>query len=220
LGVPVLGICWYPSVSCPDWHDPTSVFPAGLWDVVPSRGQLRRVPAAPVLAAVREVQQELGAEAPSAPTDQPEATESRLPAVSVEQLRRDTVARCPRMPDNFARAFLLAGEHLAVSVYRLDAGQSVSTRSYPDVEIALCVTVGAALVCDWEAAVPLSSGEVMVIPAGTSFGLSHAGTDTCLILQVAAPPPWSADFQGPEPANAILTSDIHDPAPLRGSDST
>ena len=55
-GVPVLGICWYPAVSCPDWHDPTSICPAGLWDAVPVGRQLSRVPCTPALAALHEVQ--------------------------------------------------------------------------------------------------------------------------------------------------------------------
>jgi mannose-6-phosphate isomerase-like protein (cupin superfamily) len=206
LGVPILGICWYPSVSCPDWHDPTSVFPAGLWDVVPSGRRLQRVPAAPVLEAVREVQSELGLSTALPLLDSPVPEDAAGPGVPATRLRRDSVARCPTMPDNFGRAFLLAGEQLSLSVYRLTAGQSVSTRSYHGVETALCVLEGAVHVTDWDAAVPLAQGEVVVVPAGSPCGLHNQADVPCLVLQVATPPPWSADFQGPEPPNAILST--------------
>jgi len=204
LGVPILGICWYPSVSCPDWHDPTSVFPAGLWDVRPTGRVLQRIPALPVLEAVREAQAELGVAVSLLPADGP-APQPPAAQVPITRLRRSSVAGCPPMPDNFTRAFLIAGEQLSTSVYRLEAGQSVSVRAYPGIETALCVLEGAAQVTGWAEAVPLSQGEVMVVPAGTPHGLANAGEFSCLVLQVATPPPWSADFQGPEPANAVLT---------------
>ena len=39
-GVPVLGVCWYPIVSTPDWQDPTTLFAGGWWDSVASGSRL------------------------------------------------------------------------------------------------------------------------------------------------------------------------------------
>jgi beta-glucosidase/6-phospho-beta-glucosidase/beta-galactosidase len=43
-GVPVAGVCLYPIIDRPDWHDPDHWHHSGLWDLVPGEsGRLRRV---------------------------------------------------------------------------------------------------------------------------------------------------------------------------------
>jgi mannose-6-phosphate isomerase-like protein (cupin superfamily) len=80
----------------------------------------------------------------------------------------------------------------------------VSIRAYPGVETALCVLEGTASVVDWETEVPLRQGELMILPAGTPFGMQNTGSAPCLILQISTPRPWSADFQGPEPVDEVI----------------
>lgn len=237
-GVPVLGLCWYPVVSCPDWHDPTSIFPAGLWDLVPTGRRLRRVPSVPALAALQEAQRKLsqsgeretppgsgspgqgrnGAEVSGNGKISLSAPVSSGPALSVTRLRRVSAGEaCRFSPENFGWASLLAGEGLAISSYCLQAGQEVSARQYAREETALCVLEGEVQVFDWQASVPLQQREVMLVPAGTPFGLRNEGSGACRVLQIAAPRPWNADSHGHEPPNAVLPESGDDEPPRRRS---
>jgi UDP-galactopyranose mutase len=55
-GVPVAGICLYPILDHPEWHDPTQWHPSGQWDLVPdASGHLRRVPVEDHQASIVEV---------------------------------------------------------------------------------------------------------------------------------------------------------------------
>lgn len=69
-GIPVVGLCWYPVLSMPEWEDPTQWTLMGLWDIDPSRGDLRRVPCPEALQALEQARDILGpwlgAEAPAA----------------------------------------------------------------------------------------------------------------------------------------------------------
>jgi mannose-6-phosphate isomerase-like protein (cupin superfamily) len=218
-GVPILGICWYPVVSCPDWQDPTTVMRGGLWDAVPAGNRLQRVPDVAALEAVQEARREQAeagrsrnryalrdsspgqAPAPSLPLRVPNAAPPVAAPAALAQLRRASVHDAAETPENFGRALLLAGEHLSTSAYTFLPGQTLGLHDYPGVEVALCAMEGEALVFDEEGEAALRQGEVMVVPAGTPFGIRNRGAVLCRVLQVATPRPWSADFQGPEPPN-------------------
>ena len=51
-GIPIVGLCWYPVLSMPEWEDPARWTRMGLWDLAPEEGRLRRVPCRDVLAAL------------------------------------------------------------------------------------------------------------------------------------------------------------------------
>jgi len=53
-GVPLRGVCLYPILGMPEWHDPEAWARMGVWDLVPQSPTLARVPVAPVLEALRE----------------------------------------------------------------------------------------------------------------------------------------------------------------------
>ncbi|HEX5041292.1 MAG TPA: hypothetical protein VFV75_00195 [Candidatus Polarisedimenticolaceae bacterium] len=53
-GIPILGLCWYPILSMPEWEDPSQWTLMGLWDLAPDEGHLRRVPCSEALAALEE----------------------------------------------------------------------------------------------------------------------------------------------------------------------
>ncbi len=55
-GIPLRGVCLYPILGMPEWHDQTVWTRMGLWDLEPDAGQLRRVPHEPMFAALREAQ--------------------------------------------------------------------------------------------------------------------------------------------------------------------
>ena len=109
------------------------------------------------------------------------------------------------MPENIGQAPLAAGERLAARSYCLQAGQQVSVGAYPGIETALCVLEGTLSVIDWETQVTLRQGELMIVPAGAPFGMENTASAPCLILQISTPRPWSADFQGLEPADDLMT---------------
>jgi hypothetical protein len=58
-GIPVVGLCWYPVLSMPEWEDPSQWTLMGLWDVEPDGGAFRRVPCPQVLEALKDAQREL-----------------------------------------------------------------------------------------------------------------------------------------------------------------
>ena len=102
--MPVLGVCWYPVISAPDWYDPTTLFEGGRRDAAPRGRRLTRVPFQPI-RAVREKQERLGerpateatATAASAleleakPELQPEPQPKRTPEAGVEALPAEAI---------------------------------------------------------------------------------------------------------------------------------
>jgi hypothetical protein len=59
-GVPVEGICLYPIIDRPDWHDLAHWHHSGLWDLIPdASGCLHRVLVEEYQAALAEVQHHL-----------------------------------------------------------------------------------------------------------------------------------------------------------------
>lgn len=53
--IPLQGVCLYPILGMPEWHEPDVWVRMGLWDCVPDRrGRLRRVPHEPVFEEYRE----------------------------------------------------------------------------------------------------------------------------------------------------------------------
>lgn len=55
-GVPLRGVCLYPVLGMPEWHDQKTWTRMGLWDLVPQSPTLRRVPYDPMMRALREAQ--------------------------------------------------------------------------------------------------------------------------------------------------------------------
>jgi beta-glucosidase/6-phospho-beta-glucosidase/beta-galactosidase len=55
-GIPVRGVCLYPILGMPEWHDPTIWTRMGLWDLVPDGEELRREIYPPMLDALRAAQ--------------------------------------------------------------------------------------------------------------------------------------------------------------------
>jgi hypothetical protein len=58
-GVDFCGMCLYPILGMPEWHDRACWARMGLWDLEPGDGRLRRVPYAPALHALSHAQREL-----------------------------------------------------------------------------------------------------------------------------------------------------------------
>ena len=55
-GVPLRGVCLYPILGMPEWHEPEVWTRMGLWDLVPKNGRLRREPYGPMFEALRNAQ--------------------------------------------------------------------------------------------------------------------------------------------------------------------
>jgi beta-glucosidase/6-phospho-beta-glucosidase/beta-galactosidase len=55
-GIPLRGVCLYPILGMPEWHDPTIWARMGLWDLVAEGGTLRREIYSPMLDALRAAQ--------------------------------------------------------------------------------------------------------------------------------------------------------------------
>lgn len=55
-GVPIRGVCLYPILGMPEWHDPFIWTQMGLWELRPRPGGLARQPYAPMFEALREAQ--------------------------------------------------------------------------------------------------------------------------------------------------------------------
>ena len=56
-GVPLAGICLYPILGMPEWHDRERWAPMGLWDLARDRHALTRVACQPMLEALKSVQE-------------------------------------------------------------------------------------------------------------------------------------------------------------------
>jgi hypothetical protein len=55
-GIPLRGVCLYPILGMPEWHEPTVWTRMGLWDLVPRDGRLERELFPPMMDALREAQ--------------------------------------------------------------------------------------------------------------------------------------------------------------------
>lgn len=55
-GIPLQGVCLYPVLGMPEWHEPSQWARLGLWDLHPLGDRLVRVPHVPSLRALNEVQ--------------------------------------------------------------------------------------------------------------------------------------------------------------------
>jgi hypothetical protein len=56
LGTPLRGICLYPILGMPEWHDRSIWTRMGLWDLVKTDGHLERVCHYPMLKSLRKAQ--------------------------------------------------------------------------------------------------------------------------------------------------------------------
>jgi hypothetical protein len=63
-GIPIVGLCWYPVLSMPEWEDPSQWTLMGLWDLEPDGARLARVPCVEALAALAEAREMLAPVAP------------------------------------------------------------------------------------------------------------------------------------------------------------
>lgn len=54
-GIPLHGVCIYPVLGMPEWHDPDRWTDMGLWDLQKSNPSLKRVPYAPALKVLPEL---------------------------------------------------------------------------------------------------------------------------------------------------------------------
>jgi quercetin dioxygenase-like cupin family protein len=199
-GVAVLGVCWYPVISAPDWYDPTTLFEGGWWDSVPRGRRLTRVPVEPILEIVREEQERLG-ERPA--TERRDGFQPALQpgnGVPSEQPAPIEVHRLPRRrtPESWERRLLTSGEDLSVSVYRFAPGRAVGIRSYADAEIVLTVLEGTVTLFGWDHNQTLTAGSVAYVPRGRPFGLHNPGKSVATVTQVASPAPWNSDLHAVE----------------------
>jgi hypothetical protein len=55
-GVPLRGVCLYPILGMPEWHEPSMWARMGLWDLAPRNGGLERQLFMPMLQALRSAQ--------------------------------------------------------------------------------------------------------------------------------------------------------------------
>jgi hypothetical protein len=55
-GIPLRGVCLYPILGMPEWHEQTTWTRMGLWDLVPQGDELAREPYPPMFEALREAQ--------------------------------------------------------------------------------------------------------------------------------------------------------------------
>lgn len=55
-GVPLRGVCLYPILGMPEWHDPSIWTRMGLWDLIPDGKELRRELYAPMFDSLRDAQ--------------------------------------------------------------------------------------------------------------------------------------------------------------------
>ena len=55
-GIPLRGVCLYPILGMPEWHDPERWTPMGLWDIVDNRQTLARELCSPMYEALRFAQ--------------------------------------------------------------------------------------------------------------------------------------------------------------------
>jgi hypothetical protein len=54
--LPLRGVCLYPILGMPEWHDRMQWTRMGLWDLEPKNGHLERIPCEPMFAALRDAQ--------------------------------------------------------------------------------------------------------------------------------------------------------------------
>ena len=59
-GVPLAGVCWYPVLGMPEWHDRQHWARMGLWDLHQMGTTLLREPCAGMIEALRRAQERFG----------------------------------------------------------------------------------------------------------------------------------------------------------------
>ena len=94
-GVPLRGVCLYPILGMPEWHEPEVWTHMGLWDCVRADGRLQRQLHAPMHEALRAAQREIEprvAQAPKARPHHVRGHEGRLAASGGEPVA------CPTDP--------------------------------------------------------------------------------------------------------------------------
>jgi mannose-6-phosphate isomerase-like protein (cupin superfamily) len=195
-GVDLQGICWYPTLTSPDWEDPTAFLQGGIVDVAPRPdGRLRRVLPRPNLVALREAQAELDPDnVPIDPLD-PEP-----PAGPEPPLRLVCPIEHARVQaENFSYETLLAGDSLAVELYTFGPGAWIATHRHEATEHVLMPVAGEARVHLGTHSVTLRPGETFLVPAGQDHSIHNDGTEPLVVQQISAPKPWDARFGGPHP---------------------
>ena len=60
--IPLRGVCLYPILGMPEWHDQTKWTQMGVWDLVPEGSILKRVPYEPLIESLRDAQKYFGIE--------------------------------------------------------------------------------------------------------------------------------------------------------------
>jgi quercetin dioxygenase-like cupin family protein len=197
-GIDLQGICLYPIITSPDWEDPTAFFEGGLFDVLPEPdGNLRRILAKPVAAALRDAQATLDPE--NLPGGLLAATPPSAMVPNVEVIR--PLERVRFKPDNFSYQTLFAGESLLVELYGIGPGASIPPHRHESTEHVLTVVSGEAQV--WLGGTPLllRQGDTLLVPAGNLHGIANRSTERLVVQQVSGPKPWDARFGGPHPAH-------------------
>ena len=60
LGIPLGGVCWYPILEMPDWHQRNEWTAMGLWDLDHDKETMDRIPYHPGLSALHDAEMRLG----------------------------------------------------------------------------------------------------------------------------------------------------------------
>lgn len=92
--------------------------------------------------------------------------------------------------DRFQPVVLAETERIRVLLMCLEPGQAIPVHR-PGIDLALVVLEGDGVMTAGDREDPISSGTVVVVPAGTARGLRATGR--LVALAVASPPPTAAD---------------------------
>lgn len=188
-GVDFQGICFYPTITTPDWEDPTAFFDGGIFDVHPQPdGTLARALSLPVAQAIHDLQQQLdpanALALPQMPSDEPQANIPAQVITPLEQVRFRA--------DNFSYQTLLAGEQLTVELYGFEPGGSLPTHRHLGSEQVWIVLQGGGEATIGESCFELQQGQTLLIPAGLYHSIYNNRTERLVIQQITAPKLWDA----------------------------
>ncbi len=195
-GVDVQGICLYPTITSPDWDDPTAFFDGGVFDVQPQpNGSLDRLLHYPTARALRHGQLQLDpANALTLPPAPPSV--KNMPAVQLvaplEQVRFKA--------DNFSHQTLLVGEQLSVELYCFAPGGLLPPHRHPDNEQVWSVLEGSGTAWVGKQRIRLHAGTTLLIPATVYHSVNNNGRGPLVIQQVTAPKLWDARFGAAHPS--------------------
>jgi quercetin dioxygenase-like cupin family protein len=92
--------------------------------------------------------------------------------------------------DRFQPVVLAETERIRVLLLCLEPGQAIPVHR-PGIDLTLVVLEGDGMMTTGDREDPISSGTVVVVPAGTARGLRATGR--LVALAVASPPPTAAD---------------------------